>query len=348
MNNKSLKILHIANFKTEKDGLMFYNTDNKIQHGLIELGHYVHGFDYKFMVRKSNIFNTTSLSHKKVHEQLIQLCENIKFDVILIGHIDLPTNLLQRFRQVLPNAKLVMWFVDTINEPQRLTHLHQMHSQIDNVFVTTGGQYLQQLSANASNPVFSFTPNLTLHSIEYARPNWNDYKYDLIFCGSNAKSVEREEFLNTMVNRLPNFNFKFGNCLGHPALFGHEYQVHVRDSLMGLSYSRYTDIYMYSSDRIAQLTGMGNLVFSAHNEGLELLYPSDTMVHFRDTNELIERLDFYQKHPEKAIEMAQRSYQLAHTIYEAKNVLRQWLNLVFDQPLHSPWQQEVYQNNKRC
>ncbi|MFH3721672.1 glycosyltransferase family 1 protein, partial [Acinetobacter baumannii] len=55
MRHSSLKILHIANFKTDNNGSMFYNTDAKIQHGLIELGHYVHAFDYKYMVRKSNI-----------------------------------------------------------------------------------------------------------------------------------------------------------------------------------------------------------------------------------------------------------------------------------------------------
>ena len=42
---------------------MFYNTDAKIQHGLIELGHYVHAFDYKYMVRKSNIFGAVSNVH---------------------------------------------------------------------------------------------------------------------------------------------------------------------------------------------------------------------------------------------------------------------------------------------
>ena len=124
-----MKILHIANFKTENNGSMFYNTDAKIQHGLIELGHYVHAFDYKYMVRKSNIFNTTSLSHKKTYQQLLELCENIHFDLILLGHIHLPLDILKQLKHVC-SSKVAMWFVDPINEANRLKHFYEIQKEI--------------------------------------------------------------------------------------------------------------------------------------------------------------------------------------------------------------------------
>ncbi|MFH4151184.1 glycosyltransferase family 1 protein, partial [Acinetobacter baumannii] len=84
------------------------------------------------------IFNTTSLSHKKTHQQLIELCQNIHFDLILIGHIHLPKELLKQLKAI-NQARVAMWFVDPINEPHRLNHFKEMHSEVDHVFVTTAG-----------------------------------------------------------------------------------------------------------------------------------------------------------------------------------------------------------------
>ncbi|MDQ8954176.1 glycosyltransferase [Acinetobacter rudis] len=341
-----LKILHIANFKTEHNGSMFYNTDTKIQHGLIELGHYVHGFDYKYMVRKSNIFNTTSLSHKKTHQQLLELCENIHFDLILIGHIQLPIDLLEKIKAIHP-CKIAMWFVDPINEPHRLEHFKAMQSQVDAIFATTAGECLKQLSSNLPQPICAFTPNISLASIEHPRCDWNNYQYDVIFCGSNSKYPEREQFIQSLVEQLPALKFKLGACLGHPPLFGHHYQTAVQQSLMSINYSKYNDIYMYSSDRLAQLTGMGSLVFTAKTPGLELLFPNDCVVYFDHIDDVIKKLTYFHKHPEHAIEIAQKGYQLAHQRFEAKNVLQQWINLLYQYPLNSVWQQEVYHKGQR-
>ncbi len=346
MSQKPLKILHIANFKTQNNGTMFYNTDAKIQSGLIELGHYVHAFDYKYMVRKSNIFNTTSLSHKKTHQQLLELCENIHFDLILLGHIHLPLAILKQLKQVY-SSKVAMWFVDPINETHRLDHFKEMHSAVDHIFVTTAGPHLQNLSELCDHPVFAFTPNLSLASIEHARENWSEYKYDLIFCGSNNKYQEREQFISHLTEELSHFKFKLGACLGQPSLFGHEYQTAVRNSLMGINYSKYNDIYMYSSDRLAQLTGMGCLVFTAKTPGMNELFPENSLIYFKDTNDLLDKLRYYQQHPEHAVEIAQRGYTLAHSTFEAKNILQQWLNLIYQQTLSSPWQTEIYVKGQR-
>lgn len=326
---------------------MFYNTDSKIQHGLIELGHYVHGFDYKYMVRKSNIFNTTSLSHKKIHQELLELCENIQFDLIMIGHIQLPKQLLKNLKKI-NQAKIAMWFVDPINEPHRLNHFQEMQEEVDHIFITTAGEYLQALSKVCENPIFAFTPNLSLGSIEQARNNWETYENDVIFCGSNTKYPERENFIKNLQTSLPELKFKLGACLGHPSLFGHLYQEAVKNSLMGINYSKYNDIYMYSSDRIAQLTGMGTLVFTAKTPGLDILFPNNSIVYFDDQQDLINKMRYFYQHREQAIEIAQKGYTLAHTIFEAKNVLNQWLNLIYTQPLNSVWSDEVYKNGKKC
>lgn len=91
---------------------------------------------------------------------------------------------------------------------------------------------------------------------------------------------------------------------------------------------------------------MGCLVFSAETPGMTELFPENSLVYFKDTSDLLEKLKYYHEHPEQAVEIAQRGYALAHSTFEAKNILQQWLNLIDQKSLNSPWQAEVYQSGK--
>lgn len=341
LNTKRYKILHIANFKTENNAAMFYNTDAKIQHGLINLGHYVHGFDYKYMVRKSNIFNTTSLSHKKTHQQLIDICENLKPDIILLGHVHIDNDILSTLKKI-NNSIIAAWFVDPINEPHRLDHFKEMHPNLDYLFATTGGEYLKQLSEICVNTVCTFTPNITLSSIEYARSDWNSYDNDYIFCASNSKYLAREQFILEITQATLNLKPKLAACMGYPSLMGEAYLSSLRNSLMGINYSKYNDIYMYSSDRIAQLTGSGCLTLTPDTPGSRLLFPEDCVVYCNTTEGFIAKLKYYAQHPEHAIDIAKKGYSLAHGLYESSHVINLWLQQIASGLFNAPWSDEVY------
>lgn len=346
MNTSKYKILHIANFKTENNASMFYNTDAKIQHGLIELGHYVQAFDYKFMVRKSNIFNTTSLSHKKTHQQLIDICENLKPDIILLGHVHIDNEVLHTLKKI-SQSIVIAWFVDPINEPHRLDHFKEMHPHIDYLFVTTGGEHLNNLSGICENTVCAFTPNITLNAIEYARPNWAKYENDYIFCASNSKYLAREQFILEITQNTIGLKAKLAACMEQPPLMGEAFLSGLRSSLMGINYSKYNDIYMYSSDRIAQLTGSGCLTLTPETPGSELLFPEDCVIYCKNTDDFISKLKYYAEHPEHAIEIAKKGYELAHSVFEARAVMNIWLQLITTHRFDASWSDEVYINGKR-
>ena len=343
---KKYKILHIANFKTENNAAMFYNTDAKIQHGLIELGHYVQAFDYKFMVRKSNIFNTTSLSHKKTHQQLIDICENLRPDIILLGHVNIPSNVIQTLKSI-SNPIVAAWFVDTINEEHRIEHFKEMHKVIDYLFVTTGGEYLKTLSALCKNTVCTFTPNLTLRAIEHVRTDWQTYEHDYIFCATNAKSQMREEFTTHLTEGTRELRAKLAACMDNPPLFGEFFLSSLRSSLMGINYSKYNDIYLYSSDRIAQLMGSGCLTLIPEIPGARLIYPEDSVIYCRTTDDFVSQLKYYAAHPELAIDIAKKGYQLAHSLFESSNVMRLWLDLLETGNFDAPWAEETYLNGEK-
>lgn len=337
----SYKILHIANFSTAGIGDIFYNTDNKIQHGLIEAGHFVYAFDYKFMVRKSNIFNTTALSHKPVHKHLIEICHHLKPDVIVIGHVGIPVDVLREMKRV-NQSPVITWFVDTLNEPERLAHLQEMGDALDYIYTTTAGDYLKKLSELCPKTLCAFFPNISLNAVEYARPDWYSYTYDFIFCGSDHKRPGRAGFIEGILTHCEGAKIKLGGCLGNPPLKGSDYTDAVRTSLMGLNFSKYNDIYWYSSDRIAQLTGQGSMTLMPRGAGLEILYPENAICYFNDERDLYQKINFFRANPDKAIEIAQKGYQLAHTTFAAKNVTQQWINALEDKSAKVIWESERY------
>jgi hypothetical protein len=346
MLKPSYKILHIANFKTEHNAEMFYNIDAKIQHGLIEQGHYVHAFDYKYMVRKSNIFNTTRLSHTKIHQQLTTICEQLKPDIILLGHVHIDLQVLKKLKSI-SNSKVAMWFVDPINEPHRLDHFNEMYPALDHVYVTTGGEYLKQLSEACPGPIFTFMPNISLQSIEHARPNWAEFEHDYIFCASNSKYPAREQFIHEVIEKTPELKAKLAACMGFPGLRGELFLTELRNSLMGINYSKYNDIYLYSSDRIAQLTGAGCLTLTPETPGSRLLFPEGTVVYCNTTEDFITQLKYYAAHPEQAIEIAKKGYELAHTLFEANHVTKLWLEQIATDRFDAPWSDEIYVNGAK-
>jgi hypothetical protein len=293
------------------------------------------------MVRKSNIFNTTALSHRPVYDHLISICKNLMPDIILLGHVFIPPDVLKKMASF-NKSKIIAWFVDTLNEEERLDALYAMGNAVDFIFATTGGEYLQKLSQKCETSYCSYIPNVALQSIEYARNVWEQYDHDFIFCGSDNKRPGRASFIEDIVQNCPDVKIKLAGCLGYPAIKGNEYITAVRGSLMGLNFSKYNDIYLYSSDRISQLSGQGCLVLTPKIPGMSELYPENSVCYFDNEKELFYLINYYAKNPGKAIEIAKRGYQITHDLYSAQRVTEQMFNLALYQRKTETWADEAY------
>ncbi len=127
-------------------------------------------------------------------------------------------------------------------------------------------------------------------------------------------------------------------------MFGKEKEDLMPKCRMGLNLNRRNDAKLYSSDRIAQLTGNGLLTITPSGGGLEELYSTDELVYFSDVANLVEQLGELLKQPERVTEMARNAWKKAHEEFSTAKVARFIVDLTMrnDRWKQASWSEHVY------
>lgn len=340
-----MRILHIANFSNNKFGAEFYAIDRKISAGLIRNGHFVYDFSYRDICRNATIFRTTKLGGAKVNEHVLTVCDRINPHLVLLGHSELITSeTLHEIKKRRPHVKIGIWYVDPLFYPDQLQHIVNRLDHLDVLFATTGGELLQQLSTKTTKS--AFIPNPVDPAVETQRAfEQKEYEYDLIFCGRDSTEPDRQQFMRDLMEDSSRFlrcNFK--GCLGNPLISGSDYLDYLGKAKMGLNNSRRNDIFLYSSDRLMQLTGNGLLTFCPRIPGMESLYSSDELVYFEDFNELVDKVKYYNTHDEERITIAQNGYNKAHTSFNTQKICSFMIEVLFQLPfsIDYEWSEHIF------
>mgnify|MGYP002640199419 CR=1 FL=1 len=341
---RGLRVVHAANFHLHRDGSVFFNCDHKIQQGLIQNGCYVYPFSINDRARMLTWTGQKKLGQRRANRALIETCVNVEADLLILGHAQLVTReTLLEIRRRLPDIKVAFWYVDPLWEPKQTRHIFERRDVFDGVFATTGGPMLEELAGDGCPA--AFIPNPVEASIERSRAFENpNPEYDLVFWGTDRHAPERARFLQSIVDALPDLRFGVFGCLGNPGVFGKEKEDLLSKCRMGLNLSRRNDAKLYSSDRIAQLTGNGLLTITPAGGGLEELYNTDELVYFSDVANLVEQLDDLLKRPERVTEMARNAWRKSHTEYSASAVARFIIDLTMrnDRWKSASWSDHVY------
>lgn len=338
-----MKILHIANFGFNKQGAHFYCTDRKISAGLTENGHFVYDFSFRDMARMGTIFKTKKLGANWANKEILKIVKNLKPHLILVGHSDLlSVETLLYIRENYPQIKMAFWFVDWLCEPHKVNFVQSMATVVDAVFCTTGGELLQQFKYHHNK--VAYIPNMVFGAVESLQQfNQTQYQHQLVFCGTVYKDPAREGFLHIIKQQLGDQLSCFG-AFDQPTFYGQDYLDLLSKSRCGLNLSRRNDITLYSSDRIAQLTGNGLLTFSAEIPGFRQLYQDDEVVYFKDAHDLIEKYEYFSTHLGQAKQVAINGHKKSHTSFNSARVTKFMLELIFEQSLSEQyeWSHEVY------
>lgn len=338
-----MKILHIANFGFNKQGAHFYCTDRKLSAGLIENGHFVYDFSFRDMARMGTIFKTKRLGASWANKEVLKVVAQLKPELVLVGHSDLMSpQVLKEIREHYPEIKIAFWYVDWLCEKKKSQFIFDFLPYIDALFCTTGGALLKQFSSVGKK--VAFIPNVVNPAVENLKQfEEKKFTYDLVFFGTLEKSSERENFVLNISNNLKLKMSCFGS-LDQPAVYGNQYIDTLSQSKMGLNFSRRNDMVLYSSDRIAQLTGNGLLTFCPRIPDFETLYCDDEVVYFDDENDFVEKFKFFDTNDQKTKEVAKKGWERAHGSYNCKRVTKFMLETIYDQPYTEDyeWKKYVY------
>lgn len=319
-----MRIVHAANLQLDKDGAHLWNQDQKIHHGLIRLGHFVYPFSINDRARMLSPTGSKTFGKKKSNKALIKTCRNVHPDLLILGHAQYITaETLAKIRQILPDIRIALWYVDPLWDAEPTEHLRQRSGQLDALFCSTGGPLLESFAT--PNCPAHFIPSAVDSGIECHRafdtPD-QEILHDLLFFGRDKGEPTRRQFLADLRERLPDLRVGYYGCLDQPGIFGWEKEQIICRSKMALNLSRRNDVELYSSSRIGELMGNGILTLTPRGAGLEKLYAEDEIVYYQNLDELADKVRHYAADPVARRAIAHKGWERNHRDYNGTEVAR--------------------------
>lgn len=328
-----MKILHIANFNLSKYGQVYYATDRKISNGLVRNNHFVYDFSYRDVARSEGFLGSKRSGQKKMNQRIIDTIYNIEPDFILLGHSEIvDSGTLASIKTTFPDTPIAMWYVDPLFHQDHIQHITERREYLDAIFFTTGGKLLEQFRTDR-NKIY-YMPNPVDASIEiYHNEVEENLDIDLLFCGRDKGEPERIEFLTALRDRLSDINFVLRGSLGSPLALGAEYMNLLQRTKMGLNLSRRHDVYLYSSDRIAQLTGNGILTLTPETPGMRRLYDDNEVIYFSNLDDLIDKIDYLSQNDSERRRIAALGREKSHHCFNSTRISKFILEASMDHAL---------------
>jgi Glycosyl transferases group 1 len=346
--NRPLRILHVSSFTfTRLRGACFHSVGYKLSNGLTRLGHSVLNFGDRELARALNPFGSRKFGRGAVNKLLLQTCEIVRPDLLLLGHADMITAAtLCAARQRDPAMRLAQWNVDALFDEDNVGRIRSKLPSVDVTFVSTGGERLQAL-ASAGHTI-AFLPNPVDSSIESGR-NFaaNDLSTDL-FCAVGHPDQPRfhagvqrspRALRALLESRIPAIRCHIPGVPPDRHLVGHLYQSALESARCGLNFSRRSDVYLYSSDRLAHLIGNGLLTFIDRATGYPEIFSDEEMAFYSTEDELIEKLIYFLANDQALRRVAKAGWTRYHALFNCERVADYMIGVLYEKydPLTFRW-----------
>ncbi|MDP1630461.1 MAG: glycosyltransferase [Caulobacter sp.] len=359
MNNgkradRPLRIVHAANFGFKPVKAFIHNSAAKLSNGMIRGGHNVVNFSVRDVARWSGPFGNRPLGSRSARHILLSYCRAARPDVLVLGHADLiDAETILRIRADLPQLKVMQWNVDWIAEDGEAVagdftarsnrdKILAKNACVDATFVSTGGPSLRRLAESLTGAT-AFLPNAADPSIETAR---NFEREDLptsVFFASSSDDTRRfhaggwrdmRGMVADLRRTVPEAVVAAYGLDGIPPVYGPGLQDALEAAKIGLNISRRNDIFLYSSDRIAQTAGNGLVVCIDRASGFDTVFGDDEFIFYRTEDELFATIDRLVGDDAARRAMAQRSWARYHELFGCQPVARYMLDVLFEE--HDP------------
>lgn len=340
---KPLRIIHVANFGFKPVKAYLHNTGMKLSNGWIRAGHHVINFSDRDIAKWQAFLGYRKLGVSAANKTLLKLCKSMRPDVVVFGHADVITNeTIAQIRADVPGVKMMQWNFDWIvpegyaldNDPTSDNNKKKIRGKaalLDATFITTAGPALEEMSAH-------FMPNPVDLSIERHRNfERNDLPFDVFFA-SNSEDDRRHhcgewremgEFCRSMAAAVPSLKLMLPGINNAPKVFGPAYDDALGQCKIGLNISRRNDIYLYSSDRLAQMIGNGLAVCIDRASGYGDVFSEEEMIFYSTEDELFEKLARLKKDDAVRKRIAEQGWKRYTELYNSTAVAQSMLDALY-------------------
>lgn len=352
------RILHVANFNSLRlKGCFQCGFPVKISYGLIKNGFEVINYPDRDLCRMFGFGHMNALGRHRLNKHLLKFCRTVRPDAVLFGHADTITNeTIAQIRRLLPGVRLMQWNCDSIADTdecrRNVKTIKERAEVVDVTMISTGEETLLQQFALKGKPV-AHLPNMVDPAIEVGKTfAKRDLPYDAFLCANTdcrefcGKHREVEEILTLTENKIPGIRWLLGNLRGQPSLNGADYLDAFGKAGIGFSFSRYNNIKLYASDRLAHIVGNGELALIEREAGFNEFLSEDGAAFFSSEEEMIDKLAFYKNNPEARMKAAQIGHEAYFREFNNTVVTAFMAELLFGtfKQAARPWQVVVEEN----
>ena len=343
-----MRIIHAANFslfpKNPLQSQQFalpYTVDRAVSHGLTRNRHDVFDFPVEDAIRRYRRFwSGRKRTKDTVNALLSEAVRRWQADWLILGHAMaiLPAT-LRAIRKHSPDIKISQWWVDPLS-PQfadRRPALRDKLPYLDALFITTSPQYLRQDMRHHADKI-KLLPNPCDSAVHTGKSfERTDYRHDILYIG--RPDPARKILLDTLNTDLSDLRMGIYGTDKSNELGGTEYPGTISASKIAINFNRFNDIPLYSSDRIAHLTGNGAMTLSARIPGYRALYSDDEVVYFDDMKDLCEKARYYLANDDDRRRIARNGWQRTHRDYNERRIAAYMEKICFGGEEKFPWEE---------
>ena len=316
------KILHIANFNESADGRLYYSFANKLNNGLIKNNYIVQSISDRFYIKLNRSFLQPFNSISKFNEKILNTLKNFSPNVLIIGHVfNIKPSVIDYCKN--NNIKIVSWFIDSISKEflngKKKDDFFKNLDFVDYCFVTSSPKLFKK---HKFYKKLKFIPNPVDSSID----NFTNFKimnleYDIFVAISHGqnrgtlkkgKIDERENFINKLIENLPQKKFAQFGINNFEPIWGSNYYHYLSKSKMGLNISRGSYQEKYSSDRISSLIGNGLLVFINKKTNFQNILSIKDVVYYSGLIDLMKKIKYYSENDKERQKIAKSGHNKYH------------------------------------
>jgi len=341
---KAKRIFVIADFKDEWPRSIFLE-ERRLVKGLIRLGHDVQRFSYRNIMTQYNPFSgkhfrrfMPRFARRTADEVLLKQIKAYYPDIVIFLTMKYITTETIRFaRQSAPNAIFVGRDGDPY--PEAKSERTEVGKQMDIVIMPSAGRFLQTYK-DAGVSCCAFMPFSCDPDIQYPHEVADKWKTDITFLGAAEHSdLPRNEDRYNLAKRLSEMpNAKVYACFGRPKTEGMECFYAISGAKIALSINIANDVYLYHSDRFANIPACGTFELAKRVPGYELLFEDSVHLRYFDTvDEFFELADWYLKHEQEREKIAQAGMQKAHADFNCEKIAQYMLDLIETGKYNAPW-----------
>jgi Glycosyl transferases group 1 len=299
---------------------MMYGIMHKLVHGLIRCGHNVMVFDDRRAARAATWMNSRKFGIGAANKRFFEACVEFTPDVVILGHCEMIHNdTIHRVREAIPHVRIVYRNDDPLMHTRNVADIHNRTTSADWIFLTTAGKDLAQFSGKRAK--ITHIPNPVDRVIDSGRGfEHSNQPFDVFYAiGGVYKDDPRPGFVAALQAACPDSRFDLhGITTGN--LFGAAYYQGLARAKMGLNFSRKNDVYLYSSDRMAQYMGNGLLTFIDRATGFGDIFSEDQVGFYSNREELAEKIRLYTKDDAARMDIAKAGWERIHTVFASETL----------------------------